>query len=188
MVAEKPDVKTRLALGLAAVLAILAVVYAVLGKPETEETPEVPPSVWSVEMLELARITISLPLVGKEESWAKHEDKHWYFEEQGGPEVSRERWGGGIPLILSGPRASRIIAADSTDETLERYGLRNPRMRIHLTMESGEIIEAEVGDPTPASQGYYIRRSGSRDVYSVDHTWYEVLERLVLEPPYPGPD
>ncbi|GAG36527.1 unnamed protein product, partial [marine sediment metagenome] len=31
---------------------------------------------------------------------------------------------------------------------------------------------------------FYVQAPGSNDVALVDYTWYEVLERLVKEPPY----
>jgi len=41
-----------------------------------------------------------------------------------------------------------------------------------------------VGDRTPDGHAYYVQAPGSNDVALVDFTWYEVLERLVKEPPY----
>ena len=58
-------------------------------------------------------------------------------------------------------------------------------MWIALTLDNGDNIHIEIGDNTPNGQGYYIRRAESKDVYTVDYTWYEVFERLVLDPPYP---
>ena len=75
------------------------------------------------------------------------------------------------------------------DEDLEIYGLLAPRMTIHLE-HGGEhghgpgIVDLEIGDETPDSFSYYVRLVGTRRVYTVDRTWYEVMERLVLDPPY----
>jgi hypothetical protein len=96
-----------------------------------------------------------------------------------------KRWGGGIPLLLSGPGAERLIASESTDEQLQMYGLEDPKMKIDLTLENEDTINIEVGDRTPDGQACYIKLVKSNDVYTVHYTWYEVLERLVLEPPYP---
>ena len=85
----------------------------------------------------------------------------------------------------TGPGADRTITSDSTDEQLEIYGLTNPRMTIHVGLKNEATIDIEVGDATLTGGAYYVKLVGSRDVYSVDHTWYEVLERLVLDPPYP---
>jgi hypothetical protein len=59
-------------------------------------------------------------------------------------------------------------------------------MRIELGMENGESISIEIGDRTPDGKGYYIKLRNNRDIYTVDSTWYEVMERLVLDPPYPA--
>ena len=176
--------KTRLILALAAVLVVLGVVY-VLTRPEPEEPEPEPPKVWSFDFLELARVEIALPGRDLAEAWSKGEDKQWYFEPDG-PQVSRSRWGGGVPLILAGPRASRAIASEATDEQMATYGLAEPRMLITIGTESDERVQVEIGDRTPVGDAYYFVVSGTRDVYTIDYSWYEVLERLVTEPPYPA--
>ena len=47
--------------------------------------------------------------------------------------------------------------------------------------EAKDVLNLEVD----SGETYYVSPKDSGEVYSVDHTWYEVLERLVLEPPYP---
>ncbi len=133
-------------------------------------------------------MAISLPADGKREAWVKHEDKYWYFDQPDGPKVNMKRWGGGIPLLLSGPGANRSIAENATDEQLEIYGLKNPKMKMNLVLENEDSIGVEVGDRTLDGQAYYIKLIDSRAVYTVDFTWYDVLERLVLDPPYPVPE
>jgi hypothetical protein len=61
-------------------------------------------------------------------------------------------------------------------------------MKIELALESGDNINIELGDSNPDGQGYYIKLADSRSVYTVDFTWFNVLERLVLDPPYPEPE
>jgi hypothetical protein len=176
--------RLRAILIMAAIMAAVGVAYLVFRPSRPETAAETPPYVWKVQMLDLQRIAIALPPLGKAESWVKHEDKYWYFDRPDGPQVDIHRWGGGIPLLLSGPRASRVITAGATDEQLEAYGFRTPRMSISLSTDKGRDIDLEVGDLTPTGQSHYVRLSGSRNVYSVDYTWYDVLERLVTEPPY----
>ena len=113
-----------------------------------------------------------------------HEDRYFYFDEPRGPKVDTVRWGGGIPLLLSGPVATRLIAEQATAQQLELYGLDKPIMQIDLTLDNGDHIRTEIGDSTPNGQGYYIRRADL--IYAVDYTWFDVLERLVLDPPYPN--
>jgi hypothetical protein len=184
VVAEAALVRLRIILIMAVVVVGLGVAYLVSRRGTPEPAPQTPPYVWKVEMLELERIAIALPPLGKAESWVRHADKYWYFDRPDGPRVDIHRWGGGIPVLLSGPRANRVIAADATDEELSSYGLDPPRMTVSLSTERGEEINLEVGTLTPTGQNRYIRIAGSRDVYSVDYTWYDILERLVTDPPY----
>ena len=173
---------------MAGILVALGVVFFISSRPKPEARPEPRPFVWSVDMQELAVLAISLPREGKSEKWVKHEDHYWYFDKPDGPKVDMQRWGGGIPLILSGPGAQRIISSDPTAEQLETYGLADPTMKIDLTLENGTTISIELGNATPDGQAYYIKLVDSRQVYTVHFSWYDVLERLVLEPPYPAPE
>lgn len=177
--------KLRSILILAGVAAALGVAYYFSSRPEPAPRPPPRRFVWHVDMLELARMTVALPRLGLEETWEKHEDRQWYFAGLGGARVDSDRWGGGIPLLLSGPASNRLIAEDATGEQIEVFGLDQPQMAIGLTLDNGETLDIIVGDATPDRRNYYIQRVGSADVYTVDYTWYDVLERLVTDPPYP---
>ncbi len=157
---------------------------------QTDPPPSAKPRhvVWDVKMEELAIMAISLPPIGKNESWVKHEDRYWYFDQPDGEMVNKKRWGGGIPLLLSGPGAERLITDNASEKQLENFGLIEPRMKIDLTLENRIIIQIDVGDSTPAAQSYYVRLRDSKEIYTVHESWYHVLERLVLEPPYPDPE
>ncbi len=152
-----------------------------------EQAPPAAPRLpmWSVETDDLKRVSISLPSVGKSLAWVKHEDHNWYFDIPEGSPVNTKRWGGGVPLLLSAPEAERRIAEHATGAQLVAYGLNVPSITMSLTLVTGRTIQIEVGDRTPDGQAYYIRLAEAREVYAVHHTWYHVLERLVLEPPYP---
>jgi len=171
-----------------AVLIVLGVVYIVTSRPEPPEPVEAQYFVWDVEMDELKEMKISLPPRDMSESWVIHEDKYWYFDEPNGPKVDMQRWGGGIPLLLSGPGANRRITGEATEEQLESYGLLDPAMTIDIVLVNDEEIHIEVGDSTIGRDTYYIRLVDSKNVYTVDYTWFQVLERLVTEPPYPKPE
>jgi len=173
---------------MAVILVGLGVVYFITSRPEPPAPVEPRYYVWDVEMDELKEMAISLPPKNMSETWIKHEDKYWYFDEPDGPKVDMKRWGGGVPLLLSGPGANRLLSRETTDEQIGIYGLDDPDMRIDLVLENGESINIEVGDATLDRQNYYIRLAGSRNVYTVDYTWHDVLERLVLDPPYPKPE
>jgi len=149
--------------------------------------PEPPPSfVWSVDFEHLKIIAISLPRKKKQEAWVKHEDQQWYFDRPSGPMVDMQRWGGGVPLILSGPAADRLIGDEPTAAQLKIYGFDDPRMTITLGLDNGQLIHVEVGDSAPDGRTSYVKLADSKSVYSVDQSWYEVLELLVLDPPYPS--
>jgi hypothetical protein len=171
---------------LGAVLIALSIVFYFSGRTEPAASVELPRHfVWKVEVLALEHMTISLPSQGKSESWLKHEDRFWYFDEPDGPKVDMTRWGGGVPLLLSGPGANRLITLEATTEQLEMYGLVDPQMYIELLLETEDTLSIEVGDHTLDGTAYYIRIADSLEVYTVDHTWYQVIEGLVLDPPYP---
>lgn len=181
--------KLRTVLIMVAVLIALGVVFVFVRQKPEPPPPETPRTfVWQIEMEEIEKISVSLPKQGKSEAWVKHEDRYFYFDEPDGPRVNMARWGGGIPLLLSGPAAVRRIAEHATDEQLEIYGLDDPGMRIDLTLDNRDTLRIELGDNTPDRQAYYIRRTDLKDVYTVDYTWYDVFERLVLDPPYPKPE
>jgi len=180
-------------LRLGTILALLTILIA-LGAyfyfsriPEPAPPVEPMPYAWSVSDEELQHISIRLPKEDKSEAFVKHADRYWYFDDPPGPKVDMKRWGGGIPLILSGPGAKRIIAKEASEEKLTEFGLTQPQMEIDLTLKNEDIIKVSVGDSTPDGSTYYVKTQASNDVYLVDYSWYDVLERLVKEPPYPPP-
>ncbi len=178
------------------ILILLIILLALGGYFYFSNSPEPPPKeeprvfVWMIEMGEIQHIEIRLPREDKSEAFVKipEGDKFpWYFDDPQRSEVDVARWGGGIPLLLSGPGAERVIARNVTEEKLAEFGLTQPQMEITLTLEDGDIINITVGDRTPDGNTFYVRAPNSNDVCLVDYTWYEVLERLVKEPPYAPP-
>ena len=156
--------------------------------PPEKEEPRV--FLWNIRMDEIEHIEIRLPRENQSEAFVKisQEDKFpWYFDDPQRSEVDALRWGVGIPLLLSDPGAERVIARNATEEKLTEFGLVQPQMEITLTLEDGDILNIKVGDRTPDGINYYVQAPGSNDVALVDYTWYEVLERLVKEPPYLPP-
>ena len=174
-----------------AVLGVIAVVSAVVrvlvvsGGPEQAEEQPGRPRIWSFDMRDLYRVEIALNDVGLSEAWFRTEDRVWYFDRPDRPRVDMDRWGGGVPFLLSAPRATRIIADDIPAQDLVVYGLDQPRMSLHLEHgEKPDVVDVIVGDQTPDGISYYLQLIGTGTVYTVDHTWYDIMERLVLEPPY----
>ena len=181
-------VNLRSLLLLAAAAAGLAVALYHTSRPKPQPRPEPRPFVWGFDMMELVRMEIELPRVGMRERWKRGDDRQWYFDDEQELPVNGDRWGGGIALLVSGPGANRRIAEEATDEQLERFGLTEPQMTLGLTLTDGEFVKVIVGDATPDGRSYYIKELTDRGVYTVDFTWYDVLERLVTDPPYPPPD
>jgi len=183
-------------LRLRTILILLIILLALGGYFYFSNSPEPPPKeeprvfVWMIEMGEIQHIEIRLPREDKSEAFVKIKegDKFpWYFDNPQRSEVDVARWGGGIPLLLSGPGAERVIARNATEEKLAEFGLTQPQMEIILTLEDGDILNITVGDRTPDGNTFYVQAPDSNDVCLVDYTWYEVLERLVKEPPYAPP-
>jgi hypothetical protein len=176
---------------LLAVFATLAVYFFFLkpDEPPPAPPPQARPLVWDVDMNDLQHITINLPQQDKSEAFVKHADRLWYFDEPDGPRADPNRWGGGIPLILSGPEADRFIEKDATEERLAAFGFTpQPVMEVILTLHNDSIIDIEVGGTTLQGGARYVRLADSGKVYTVDASWHDVLARLVTEPPYPPPE
>ncbi|MBL7209484.1 MAG: DUF4340 domain-containing protein [Dehalococcoidia bacterium] len=172
---------------LLAILLALGGYYYLSSRPEPAPEPEPRVFVWSVEMEELQYIEIRLSHEGKSQAFIKEADRTWHFDDPERSEVDMKRWGGGIPLLLSGPGAERVIAEDATEGKLAEFGLAEPRMEITVTLEDGTVLNIAVGDWTPDGNAFYMQVPGSDDVCLVDYTWYGVIERLVEDPPYVVP-
>ena len=177
--------KLRFIIPVGVLLIGLGIWYSIASRPQPVPRAAPRPFVWSVEMDQLARMQIDLPKRGLSEAYSKHADKYWYFTDPEGPQVDIERWGGGIPLLLSGPGANRLIAEAPTAEQVTAFGLDQPQMLVKLLLEDGFELEILLGDATPDGVSYYIKRADRPEVLTVDHTWFGVIERLVTEPPYP---
>ena len=177
---------------------ILLVILLALGgyfyffnKPEPVPKLEPTVYVWLIEVDEIKHIEIELPREGKSQTFIKISEEGkfpWYFDDLPQSNVDVERWGGGIPLLLSGPGADRVISENTTEEKLAELGLTQPRMVITLTLENGDVMGIKVGDETPDGHAFYVQAPNTNAVALVDYTWYEVLERLVTEPPYAPPE
>ena len=180
--------KLRSLLLLVVVAGGLAVGLYYATRPKPQPRPEPRPFVWGFDMMDLVHLEIELSRAGMREKWKRGEDRQWYFDDEEGQPVNRDRWGGGVALLVSGPGANRRIAEEATAEQLELFGLSEPQMTLGLTLIEGDRVEVIVGDATPDGRSYYIKQMPDSDIYTVDFTWYRVVERLVTEPPYPPPD
>ena len=175
--------KLRAILIMLAVLAVAGVTYYFVSrpKPTTEPTPKY--YVWNFDMVNLQDVTLSLPKSGLSESFEKHaDDREFYFVN--GPMVDNQRWGGGIPLLLSGPGADRLIYQSAPADKLKEYGFSTPNLIAKLTLDDGTVYEAQVGDSNPEGTTYYVKLTENNDVYTVDKSWYDVLAGIITNPPY----
>ncbi len=172
---------------LLAILLILGGLYYYLNRPEPPPPKEPVYYVWLFEMEELEHIKIELPSEKLSQSFikiSKGDQFPWFFDDSEHSDIDRDRWGGGIPLILSGPQVARIITENATDEQLALYGLIEPSIVITLTLEDGSTLHIKVGDKTPDYNNFYVQAPNRRSVATVDVSWYTVIERLVKDPPY----
>jgi len=180
---------------LVAILAVAGTTYYFVTRPKAPVQPTAKHFVWNFDMDELQNVTFTLPKAGNgglTESFVKHPDnKEFYFDVVNGPEVDNLRWGGGIPILLSGPQANRMILPSATEAQLQQYGLdpaiKPLNMDIKLTILIGGTpvkYEVYVGDSNPDGSNYYVRLAGNTDVYTVDKSWYDVLADIITNPPY----
>jgi hypothetical protein len=175
------------------ILILLAILLALGGyyfystRPKPAPPPESRLYVWLFEMDKIERVELRLPREGKSQAFIKiprGDQFPWFFDDPKRSKVDVDRWGGGIPLLLSGPRAERIISENTTEEKLAELGLIKPQLEIALTLEEGKTLSIKVGDPTPDGHAYYVQSPYSTEVALVDYIWFNVLKRLVKEPPY----
>jgi hypothetical protein len=187
--------KLKAILILVAILAVAGTTYYFVTRPKAPVQPTAKHFVWNFDMDELQNVTFTLPKAGNgglTESFVKHPDnKEFYFDVVNGPEVDNLRWGGGIPILLSGPQANRMILPSATEAQLQQYGLdpaiKPLNMDIKLTILIGGTpvkYEVYVGDSNPDGSNYYVRLAGNTDVYTVDKSWYDVLADIITNPPY----
>jgi hypothetical protein len=184
--------KLKSILILIAILAVAGTAYFFISRPKPPPEQPIKYYVWDFEMESLQHITISLPKEGTDglsASFIKHpDDRNFYFDVENGPKVDVQRWGGGIPLLLSGPGASREpIIQNATEAQLAEFGINKPNMIQKLTVNENDqnrVIEVQVGDISPDGSNYYVRLASNNDVYTVDKSWYDVLKAIVIDPPY----
>ena len=147
---------------------------------------------WLIEMDDIQHIDISLPREGKSESFIKISKPDifpWFFDDAQRSNINTQRWGGGIPLLLSGPGVDRIISKNTAPEKLTEFGLTpQPQMEIQLILTDNTTMNIMVGNSTPdRTKHYALAPNTNNDVATVDYTWYDEIARLVTQPPYATP-
>jgi len=170
------------------VLAVLAVVvggYVVLFELQKTSERETQP-LWFYNVRDDDVQRISVTHQGETEAFIKGTDEafEWFFDDGTGTEVDLIRWGG-IPLLVTGPRSSRVLE-ERIDNPLA-YGLEPPQTVVGVSLEDGRLISVHLGDVTPDGTGHYAQMVGFPTLFIVNVGWGEVLNRLVTEPPIPPP-
>lgn len=174
----------RSTLILAGILVLLAgVVYyfhLTLPGQKKEDRPEI----WSVDGEKIYHIKIRLPQQKKTIAFFRDQEERWRFDDETRHPVDPKRWGG-IVILVSGPKSKRLIAGKVED--LEQYGLTDPQMIVILGIKGRkDPLEILFGARTPGEDHFYVKVKHSSPVYLIHGTYFQVLERLVLEPPRPA--
>ena len=176
---------------LLAILLALGGLYYFVNSPKPVVKPDPRYYAWLIEMDDIQHIDISLPSENKSQSFIKipKEDTFpWYFDDAQKSNVDTKRWGGGIPLLLSGPGVERVISKSTPPDKLAEFGFNQPHMEIKLALTGDKTMDIRIGNQTPDGTSYYVLAPNTdNDVALVDRSWYEVLARLVTEPPYAAP-
>ncbi len=181
--------KTKNILILVALLAVLGGAFYIVARPKPAPAQQPKDYVWLIEQEDIARITMTLPretppLSESFISISQGDKFPWFFDDPQRSPVDAARWGGGIPLLLSGPGADRVVAQSATAEQLSMFGFDKPAMDIQLEMKDGKTMHIEVGDRTPDGNNFYVKAPSTNAVATVDYTWYQVLEKIIRDPPY----
>ena len=177
--------KARNIVILVAILAVLGGVFYAVARPKPGPPPKPEEYVWQIQQEDIEHVTISLPHENLSRSFIKisQGDKFpWFFDDAQHSPVNAQIWGGGIPLLLSGPGADRVINENASPEQLTEYGFDDPRMKIDLLLTDNKTMTISVGDQTPTGNYYFVLAPNTNAVATVDYTWYGVLERIVKSP------
>ena len=142
---------------------------------QPKKEPE-PPFFYDVETEDIARVSITFQ--GQHQIFVL-KDGVWRFEETGEP-VDMNKWSG-MTLLLSGPRASRVLQQAS--KSLKEYGLDPPEGVFGVTLKSGQAIGILLGYKTADETSDYAQVVGVLGVLLVSSAWGDVITKLVTEPP-----
>ncbi len=166
---------------LVAILMLMGGYIVYLRVNQLRENDETPPDVWSYPEEKIRHIRIALPNENKEIAFTVDGRDSWFIEASEKKPVDLKRWGG-IVLLLSGPQARRVITNEV--KILNPYGLDAPSMIITLEIEGRDKpLTVVVGDHTPDAKAVYVILKEHQTVYLLDDSWFNVMIRLVREPP-----
>ena len=126
---------------------------------------------------------ISVTYQGKNVTFAKDKDGGWHFADPKGEAVDINRWGG-ITLLLRGPQSRRLLSENPNPKDIASYGLEHPGTTITVGMVDGSKFALYLGDKTPDRTSHYAQMEGFPQLFLIDASWGDVLDRLVTEPPH----
>ena len=164
------------------VLAVIASIWFFVIKVD-DEPAKVSDAFWFYKVAEADMQTISIKTESVEQSFSLRDNSGWYFTGEEQPPVDLSRWGG-VTLVLSGPRARRVLAEEIED--LKTYGLDPPSTILRLHLRGDRVLTMYLGDLTPDGSGYYATQEDDDNLYVIESVWGKVLRRLASEPPYPA--
>ena len=154
--------------------------FFVIKEGEEPRTPS--DAFWFYKVAEEDIRTISIQTEAGDQSFTYREGSGWYFTGEQQPPVDLARWGG-VTLVLSGPRARRVLTEDLDD--LKTYGLDPPSTVFDLSLRGDRTLRMYLGNLTPDGSGYYATQDGDDNLYVIESIWGQVLRRLAFDPPNP---
>lgn len=164
------------------VAVLLIVGGAFLAVRLTGSDDERPIRPWLYRMDDRSLANISVTHQGQTVEYSKKPGTFdWYIQGTLGTLVFQDQWGG-KPLLLSGPKVSRVLA-DELDNPAN-FGLEPPETQVIISDRSGNTIEFHLGDATPDSVDQYARLVGEDALFTVPIVWGDVVNSLATDPPY----
>jgi hypothetical protein len=164
----------------ALVIVITAGFYSVLNNEIGIEPPAPPPVLWVYAINEADIEEVTVQQAAFQEHYIKT-GLDWFLAR--GREsllVDPDRWGAGVPLLLSGPSANRVF--DVLEDGLVEFGFTSPTGEIEMSLRGERRLHVLVGDTTPNGKQHYVRLAGRPEVSLVPASWVTLLLALATDP------
>ena len=170
----------RLTIFLVFALAIAIGVVLGLRFTGSEDVPEKNPWLFRIDENSISKIVVSHQ--GNTVEFAKPPGTgDWTILGEPAIPVFRPKFGG-TPLLVSGPRVSRVLATEIDNPA--SFGLDPPKTHVTVVDRIGNTVEFILGDPTPDSDQQYASLIGNPALFTVAIEWAQVINRLADDPPY----
>ena len=163
----------------------LAAGVVVIFNPLAQEEDEEPAAPWFYRVPPEDIETIEVTHDGRSVKFVRTVSRTYVFEDPEGVPASDTRFGG-IPLLVSGPRAKRdLTVAEGAIGSRSQYGLDDPGTIVQVGLAGGRDLEFRLGRKTSDGRHHYGEVVGLPQLYLIASSWGDVLARLVTEPPFP---